>query len=79
MALAGQKVSDLQAKLEELEAEFEKEVASLEGKANPATEVLERVTIRPSATGTVLHLVALAWVPFLEGEGGGLKPAWGDL
>lgn len=79
VALAGQKVSDLQAKLEELEAEFEKEVASLEGKANPATEVLERVTIRPSATGTVLHLVALAWVPFLEGEGGGLKPAWGDL
>jgi Predicted ATPase len=79
VALAGQKLEDLQAKLEELEVEFEREVASLEGKANPATEVLETVMIRPSATGTVLHLVALAWVPFLEGEGGGLKPAWGDI
>ena len=78
VALAGQKVSDLQARLEELEAEFEREVAGFEGKFDLASETLEMVTIRPSATGTVLQLVALAWVPFAEEPRGGLKPAWRD-
>jgi len=34
------------------------------------------VTVRPSSTGTVLLLAALAWVPFVEEPNGGLKPAW---
>jgi hypothetical protein len=76
VALAGRKLEDLQAKLEELESEFEAEAAALGGKIDPATEVLEKVTIRPSVTGTVLHLAALAWLPFIEGPGGSLKPAW---
>ena len=76
VALASQKLEVLKEKLEELEREFEAEVAELEGRGDPAEDVLETVTIRPSATGTVLQLVALAWVPFLEGEGGSLKPAW---
>lgn len=76
VALAGQKVSDLQARLGELEAEFEAEVEILEGKTDLALEALETVTIRPSATGTVLLLAALAWFPFLEDGRGGLEPAW---
>jgi multidrug resistance efflux pump len=76
VALAGQKLADLQAKLEELESDFEAEVAALEGKVDPASEPLEKVAIRPSATGTVLHLVALAWMPYRETALGGLEPAW---
>ena len=68
VALAGKKLADLQEKLQELETEFENEVAALDGKADPASEPLEKITIRPSATGTVLQLVALAWVPFREGN-----------
>ncbi len=76
VALASQKLDVLKGKLEELEREFEAEVEELEGGVDPLGDVLETVTIRSSATGTVLQLVALAWVPFLEGEGGSLKPAW---
>jgi hypothetical protein len=76
VALAGQKLSDLQAKLEELESEFEKEVAALEARSDPRSEALETIALKPSLTGTTLNLVAIAWVPFLEEAGGGLKPAW---
>ena len=76
VALAEQKLADLQAKMEELEAAFEKEAAALQANEDPSAQPLESVTVRPSSTGTVLHLAALAWVPFVEELNGGLKPAW---
>jgi len=68
VTLAERKLADLQEKLKELETEFENEVAALDGKADPASEPLEKIAIRPSAAGTVLQLVALAWVPFQGGD-----------
>jgi hypothetical protein len=47
--------------LQELNSQFEAEVAALDTKIDPATEIFETVTVRPKKTGISVQLVALAW------------------
>jgi hypothetical protein len=44
-----------------LNAQFAAEVAALESKVDPATEVLEPIVVRPKKTAITVQLVALGW------------------
>ncbi len=58
--------------LAELEARLEKEL-QLDMEAYDAlAEQLDEVTVRPKSTDVHVHVVALAWVPFVPGAGGAL-------
>jgi hypothetical protein len=66
----------LQQQLADLEAEFNAEMAELEGKGDPRTERLERVGIRPKKTHISVHLCTLAWAPHWRGAQGKVIRAW---
>ena len=52
----------MKAQLEELEATVQSEVAGIEATYHPATEPLEKVSLKPKRTGIHVQLVALVWV-----------------
>ncbi|HSC70532.1 MAG TPA: ATP-binding protein, partial [Candidatus Methylomirabilis sp.] len=66
----------LQQQLADLEAEFNAEMAELEGKGDPLTERLEGVAIRPKKTHIAIQLCALAWAPHWQVAQGQAIPAW---
>ncbi|MGE5850204.1 MAG: ATP-binding protein [Candidatus Methylomirabilota bacterium] len=66
----------LQQQLADLEAEFNAEMAELEGKGDPLTERLEGVAIRPKKTHIAIQLCALAWTPHWQDAQGNAIPAW---
>jgi hypothetical protein len=66
----------LQHQLADLEAEFNAQIAELEGKGDPLTERLEGVAIRPKKTHIAIQLCALAWAPHWQVAQGKAIPAW---
>lgn len=58
---AGENVTSIDQQIQELNAQFEAEVASLDVKVDPSTEVFETLTVRPKKTGITVRLVALGW------------------
>lgn len=60
---ADETVQAVEQQLQELNAQFEAEVAALDSKVDPTTEVFKTVTIRPKKTGISIQLVALGWKP----------------
>jgi lipoprotein-anchoring transpeptidase ErfK/SrfK len=60
---ADETVQAAEQQLQELNAQFEAEVAALDSKVDPTTEVFKTVTIRPKKTGISIQLVALGWKP----------------
>jgi hypothetical protein len=63
-------------RLAELEAEFEAETEEIREGFNPLAEELETVVVRPKKKDIAVNLVALAWAPHWEAEGGAGTPAW---
>ena len=59
---AKENVESVQAQIEELDAELQAAVASLEATYHPATEPLETISLKPKRTGIQTQLVALVWV-----------------
>jgi len=59
----------------DLEAEFQAETKALESSFDPQTEVLEKVSLKPTKANITVKLVTLAWAPYWN-EGGQTKPAW---
>jgi len=66
----------LRQQLADLEAEFNAEMAELEGKGDALTERLESVTFRPKKTNISVQLCALAWAPHWQDAQGKAIPAW---
>ena len=60
---ADETVEMVDQQLQELNAQFEAEVAALDSKVDPTTEVFETITVRPKKTGISVQLVALGWKP----------------
>ncbi len=58
---AGENVEAIDQQIQELNAQLESEIAALDTKVDPSTEVFETVTLRPKKTGITLRLVALGW------------------
>jgi DNA-binding ferritin-like protein len=65
-----------QQRLDELEAEFKAETDQLAAKGDPATEELEKVSIRPAKKDIQVRFVGLAWLPHRQAGDGTTTPAW---
>ena len=68
-------IKEIQASMEQLNSQFEDDVARLDLSFDAQTEKLDSVTIKATSTNIHVHLVALAWLPYNLG-GSGLSPAW---
>jgi hypothetical protein len=60
----------------ELEGQLQAEVAALQAHADPLTEPLETVSLRPKKTQIAVRLVSLAWAPHWRDAAGAATPAW---
>jgi hypothetical protein len=58
---ADESVQGIDQQIADLNAQFEAEVAALDTKVDPTTEVFETVTVRPKKTGITVRLVGLGW------------------
>ena len=73
---AEETVEAIRQQLAELEVEFKAEMTALEAKADPLTERLETVVVKPKKTNISVRLVALVWVPQWRNPQGKTTPAW---
>jgi hypothetical protein len=73
---AEENVAAVEQKFAELDAEFRAETAALERLFDPATEVLEKVSVKPTKANISVKLLALAWAPYWHDAEGTIKPAW---
>jgi hypothetical protein len=64
-----------QAELAALEARITEELALESAGYDALAEQLEEIVVRPKSTDVHVQLVALAWVPYVAGEGGTLVRA----
>ena len=60
---AKENVEALTQQLKDLEAQFEQEIEAQGARFDPATEELERLSLRPKKTGISVKSVMLAWAP----------------
>lgn len=73
---AKETVAAHQQRLQELEDQFEAETEQLAGKIDPATEPLDKISIRPAKKDIIVRMVSLAWLPFWKTPDGKYSPAW---
>jgi hypothetical protein len=63
-------------KLEDLNTEFNDEVAKLEQSLDPQTEELGKVSLKPTKANISVKLLTLAWAPYWQDPQGNATPAW---
>jgi len=73
---AQENIATLQQQLADLETQFKAEVEASAAAADPLTEKLESVTIRPTKPNIAVRLVALAWTPWWVAGAAEPVPAW---
>ena len=73
---AEETVEAIQQRMQQLEADFKTDAAALAAKVDPATEQLERLSVRPARTDVSIQLLALGWLPYWQGYEGKLVEAW---
>ena len=69
-------VATHQQTLEDMEAEFKAELDELAAKTDPATEELQKISLRPAKKDIVIKLVGLAWLPYRRSQDGTVAAAW---
>ena len=69
-------VATHQQTLEDMEAEFKAEMDELAAKTDPATEELQKISLRPAKKDIVVKLVGLAWLPYWRSQDGTVAAAW---
>lgn len=75
IAHAEETVEAVQARIDEMEREFQDELARIENVAD-AEETLGEVTIRPPYNAVSMRITALAWLPWGTGPNGEPVPLW---
>jgi len=66
----------VQADIEALNSELEKEIAALDTAFDAQAEELDEVVVRAKSTDIHVPLIGLAWMPYQADDKGRLKPAW---
>lgn len=65
-----------QQELDDIQKEFKAETDDLAAKTDPATEELEKISIRPAKKDIIVKLVGLVWLPNWQSPDGNVTPAW---
>jgi len=73
---AQQEAADLQAQLDQLQAELEQELAALRASGDEGTADVSEKTIAPRKADIAIGKVALAWTPWRVDERGIAEPAY---
>ena len=73
---AEETVGALRSQLDALEVQFQEDANALAAAADPMTEPLEKITVKPKKTDISIELVALAWAPHLVSPTGERSQAW---
>jgi hypothetical protein len=66
----------VQADIEVLNAELEKEIAALDTAFDAQAENLDEIVVRAKSTDIHVPVFGLAWMPYQADDKGRLKPAW---
>ena len=74
---AEQTLESVKQKRADIEAEFQSELDSLDGKSDPASETLEKVLMRPRKSDIAVDALGLLWMPYWQDASGTLTGAWG--
>ena len=73
---AKETVAAHQQELDEIQKEFKAETDELAAKTDPATEQLDKISIRPAKKDIIVQLVGLVWLPYWQSADGKATPAW---
>ncbi len=73
---AQQTAEAVRQQLQELNQEFENELADLETSFDAQAEELDEITIKPKTADVHVHLLGVAWVPYYRSPDGKLTRAW---
>ena len=76
VARAKQSAARVQADLETLSAELEREVAALEGSYDAQAEELTEIEVKAKTTDIHVPFIGLVWMPYRKSGKGRLEPAW---
>jgi hypothetical protein len=76
IARAGETVEALQQQLVDLEGQLQAETAALAVSADPSTEQMEVLALKPKKSNISITLLTLAWAPFWRDGAGTKTPAW---
>jgi hypothetical protein len=69
-------VETRQQALDELEKEFKAEMDELAARTDPASEDLQKISLRPAKKDISVKLVGLAWLPYWRAQDGTVSAAW---
>jgi hypothetical protein len=69
-------VETRQQALDQLEQEFKAEMDELAARIDPATEELQKISLRPAKKDISVKLVGLAWLPYWRAQDGTVSAAW---
>lgn len=72
---AGESVAVLQERFTALEAQFEREVADLQGQFEPAAAGITKTQVRPRKSDVMVGQVGLCWTPWKKSADGLVEPA----
>ena len=73
---ARETLQNYQQRLQDLEAEFKTETDLLASKTDPATEELQKISLRPAKKDILARMVSLVWLPYWQTQDGKLIQAW---
>jgi len=73
---AKETVETRQQALDQLEQEFKAEMDELASRIDPATEELQKISLRPAKKDISVKLVGLAWLPYWRAQDGTVSAAW---
>jgi len=69
-------VDELRRQLAELQHRLTEEAETATKSADPLSEKLEALVLKPKKKDISVSLLALAWAPYWQTEKGGIEPAW---
>ncbi len=69
-------VATRQQALDQLENEFKAEMDELAARIDPASEELQKISLRPAKKDISVKLVGLAWLPYWRAQDGTISEAW---
>ncbi|HSP94301.1 MAG TPA: ATP-binding protein, partial [Thermoanaerobaculia bacterium] len=76
VARAKETAGAIRQQIADLEGELQSEIDESVSAADPVTEKLEPITLRPKKTDIAVRLTALVWLPHWKDENGNLVAAW---